>query len=73
MLHSEEQAALRDASQSVDPLLLSKPSQTDEHDLSSHLCLDGLSGEPNLPADSGFVSDIELAKPVELQSESICV
>ena len=71
MLHSEEQAALRDSSQLVNPLLLAKPSQTDEHDLSSHLCLYGFSGEADFPANPRPVVHIKLTEGVELQSESV--
>jgi hypothetical protein len=56
---------------SVSPFSLAKRPQTDEPDLPLHLRLNGLSREPNLPANPRPVAHAKLAKAVELQRESI--
>jgi hypothetical protein len=56
---------------SVNPLPLAQRPQTDEPDLPLHLRLNGLSREPNLPANPRPVTHVELAKAIELQCESI--
>jgi hypothetical protein len=50
---------------------LAQRPQTDEPDLPLHLRLNGLSREPNLPANTRPVTHVELAKAIELQCESI--
>ena len=56
---------------SVNPLPLPKCPQTDEPDFPFHLCLNGLSSEPNPPANPRPVAHVELAKATELQRKSI--
>jgi hypothetical protein len=56
---------------SVSPFSLAKRPQSDEPDLALHLRLNGLSREPNLPANPRPVAHAKLAKAIELQRESI--
>lgn len=56
---------------SLSPLSLAKHPQTDEPDLPLHLRLNGISREPNLPANPRPVAHVELAKAVELQRKSV--
>jgi len=58
---------------SANPLPSAKQSQTDELDLPQHLRLNRRSREPDLPANPRPMVHIELAKAVELESESIRV
>jgi hypothetical protein len=53
--------------------LLTSPqsAQTDEPDLPSSLCQDGLPRERNSPKNARLVSHVELAETVEFQRESI--
>ena len=55
------------------PLALAKYPQTNELDLPQQLRLNGLSREPDLSADAGLMSHIELAKPVQLQREPVSI
>lgn len=50
---------------------MAKRPQTDERELPLHLRLNGLSRETDLPANPRPVTHVELAKAVQLQSESI--
>lgn len=56
---------------SVNPFPSAKQPQTDEPDLPSILCQDGLARESNPPENSRLVAHIELAEGVELQRESV--